>query len=1043
MQRQSNRSADAVAWEVAGLRPGAVGLDTRSDGAPGSLKQLRNARFVDLGSVARRTGFTGESVQSRDKFPTSYFGAPINVTGDWMYGHGIALADGIAPADLSPYAGFSPPFNADDHVPIAGQAAGVFDYRGSSVVWTGDRLFVAEPGQADIGSSSHWTYDGSVADRGIPAYLPAIDLSEAPESLTAVYSATCLTDTVRVVAVSTATKLVVWVASRATGAVIRRSELSSSLAKDLVAVNSGGVPVLLWREGTELRKSSFQNGVWATEALFTPVTSFAVVETRDGAGFHLARIQGASIVLTEYKGGMAASSSYPPLTVVTPSVAPVTQLSLAITPRGFLVAGYLSVGTPTINDDFRCVTIRPDGVLSGERRINLGSAPTATTIVAKELLHEDYAVVAYAESDSAVRTYEFYPGTPFAGTFVATSYRPNSKLASHAFIVGNAPMVWLRSNLSSVHYLLVGVKTPQVAAIMDREEAAVRATNDGIQGLQRVSASPSGEYRYTMTSLWAPSGGTVGNTRVLDIDFLPPLSVAQFGESAYLSGSLVRNWDGLNLQDAGFHDYPIVRSVTPLTTGTGLLSAGQYRYRVYAVSVNAVGERFQSPALTSAAATAVIAGSMNVDISTFVTSNNNVALEVYRTEAGGTTFYLEATYPNDLTVPTINHHSTIEDIELITKPVDPKSPGVGVPAETEEFGPTGCRILSAVADRLWTAGGQTLAGTVEHSKLKESGEGAGFNAAGAGYTVDLDGRPVTSIAPIASGIAVFQTHQIYVVNGDGPDNLGIGSWRIPELRLADGAANHQGTAQTQAGVVYWGPDGPRLLDHSLRVHVISLPILSLTAGLTPSAVQVDLANQEVTWYTSSGTAVHLNYQREPRWAEWTVLRVAGGSPTALVTPDGRLLRASQGAGDDGRPFEMSGLTNDIRGEDTSGERTLLSNVGVVGDYEGPHQLRLRVYYNRSPSWIDEFKWTADSDSWLDSVEDLGTLTPAQIDALEHGDRSGSYATHRKTSVSQCRSFRIAWSDVSSHNDTLVLHELLFEIGLRPGLGRVAVNTYGG
>lgn len=1030
MQRGSYRASDEVSWDVVGIQPGAVGLDTRADGLPGSLSKLKNARFEGVASLERRHGYTGQTVQDGTPFPASSFFTQLTYPGTpWIYGHGL-IADGY---NTEP----TPPYIPDTHVPVAGRGGGAFEFGDSEVVWTGDRLYVMRDGTA-VGSSAHWT--GTTENMGIPAMLPVQTNVDTPEALASVYAATCLTTRYRIVASASNTALVAWVIDRSTGAIVSRTELASALAKDLRAVNSGDVPVLLWREASELRMSHWSSASgWSTvEGVDSPVTNFAIAQTP--LGFHLAVMTATGFTLTEFVGSLAVSTHYPPRTTVTPTVAPGKHLAMAVDPSDNLYLVYVSIGSGGFYNDLRLMQVT-DGLRVLERSVNLGTTFAAVTATARGLRHEGtstWPVVIYAESDGRIRIFEYEP----SGSMIRTGERYNSKLASHAWTVGNEPMVWLRSELSGLHYLLAGVTAPAVIGYADREEAATRVTNDGEQALQYVNPDPSGTHLYTWVSLWDVGTATIGNLRVGDINFLPPLVTARFGESVYLAGSAVRNWDGYALGDAGFQDVP--RLTSGSVQAGGALSTGQYRYRVYAVTYNARGEKFTSAARTSQAFTAAATNKIVVTIETIPSANSQVTYEVYRTEADGSAYYLEGTVANNLAAPTVTFQSMMADADLVSKPVDPRAPGVGISAELEEFGPIGCSILATAADRLWGAGGQVPAGTVQYSKLKEAGEGAGFDALGGTFVLDLEGRPVTSIAAVANGVVIFQRHQIHTLGGTGPDNLGAGTFAAPELRLADGAITHLGTGSIQAGVVYWGVDGPRLLDHSYRVQDISLPVHSITSQMTPVAVAIDLARHEVTWYGDDGVAIHCNYQSDrARWAEWRTPVIAGGGSRVLVTPGGVVLRPAYGADDNGAPFEFMGRTSEIIGDKTLEGRTLIGSVGVAGEYQGPHNLRLRVYYNGSPSWIDEWIWQPATGTWLQSSNDLAALTPSQVDALLLIDQSGGYAVNRRVSVPQSRLCEIEWSDVSSHGQTLLLREITCELGARPGYGRTHVGTFGG
>jgi hypothetical protein len=418
-----------------------------------------------------------------------------------------------------------------------------------------------------------------------------------------------------------------------------------------------------------------------------------------------------------------------------------------------------------------------------------------------------------------------------------------------------------------------------------------------------------------------------------------------------------------------------------------------------------------------------------------------VVLEVYRTEANGTTFYLDGIIANSFAGP-VTYVSSISDTALRTHTGDPHATGVGNVAELESFGPLGCAYLAAAGDRLWGAGGQVPAGEVQFSKLWSQNFGAGFDDLAGYQVVDIQGGTITSIAAFNDAIVIQEVDRISVFGGGGPDNFGNGSFSTPEIRLSDGASSAYGTALIPAGLVYWGSDGPRILESNFQTECICAQIRDLTTELDPTGVSVDFVREEVVWYTSDGSAVLWNYRGNSRWAEWSGLRAAHAESGLLITPEGYVLIADEEATSDaGNRYEFAVSSGYVRPEDILTGHTMVRRAGISGEFQGDHQLRFRVFYNGSPLWSEEVIWQPTVGTWLTSAETVSTLTPAQVDALNPVDHSGAYATHKRLSRETCRYFRFEFSDMGSYTPTLTPHELVFELGAKPGLGRVPVNTF--
>ncbi len=1046
--RPSIKDADGLVWTTAGIPIGVSGLDLRRSDAPSTLSKLINARFLDSKTVMRRDGHEEKLVQDGANFVQD------KIVREWVYGHGRRLEI---------------PTNSvwdNAHHPIHNRGAGGFSLDTTDVVWTGDRLLVETPDDAFQGASTFWDRGGGhLIKAGHPAYLPVQTDSFLPSSTGHGYMDTVLSDTQRLALFTNDdSRLVALTIDRITGTILDRSFVGSGDDGDVSKVRaiwSDGVFVALFMNEAGLQISYWNGTGWAAPSVIDSDAVTYDVATVDN-GFHLVWRTGGVVYATKFSGHTAVQVPYAANSVVPLLTAAASgQVAVAVAPDGSLAIVMETTVDMSLPFSGLCTY-----TLTYQLEVSSPAPRLLDAIVAwngglsacfRGLRNEDgyypYVVhVSKLASECIVKAWELVQSSDatVAPTILQSATTHNSLLTSKGFRVGDEVFAWYMSTNSDTNYLMGGVSTAQRCGIADRETAlsqlaAAIAEPTFLAWPFVVHPDPLDSTR-KFTWMRGYNAGVYSrpsNTLIGDLDFLPNLSTAKFGRSVYLAGSLVRTWDGTELGDAGFHDYPVLKSSSPATGGNLTLLA-TYSVRVYATRWNNQGEKFSSVAL-AATLPALTASNNKITITVKtvpITNHAGVILEVYRT-AGNGAFYLEGTVVNDLSEDDVTFDLTMSDATLRTKLADPRGGGVGTPAQLDEFGPLGCSVLVTAGDRLWGIGGQVGHGVAEFSKLWVPGSGAGFDSLGGNLQVlDATGGTITSLAAFADSVVVaFQPDRVYVLAGNGPDNTGAGAYDVPQLLLEGGTATHRGTISLPVGVVFWGAEGPRLLTAGFKVETIGEPVGPLAAGLDPSGVTANLARREVVWYTESGVGLLWSYQDGSRWAQWTGLPVAGVSDRRLVTPDGRSLAPSSTPRDGGRRYQFGFATGNVRPEALLMGSTRVRRVGLLGEHRGEHNARFRVYYDGSRLWSERFTWEPTVETWLAPGIDFSLLTPAEIDALACSEHSGAYGTNRRLARQVCRFLRVEVSD--GGDDGFIPWELSFELGQTPGLGRTAVNTFTG
>lgn len=1033
--RNSQNDIDGITWQTMQLHLGTRGLDLRRQNNPETLSECLNARFKDERTLMRREGHVGQHIQDRGAFATDF----VN-TKEWVYGHGVVVeVDGYDEETI--------------HHPISNVGRGVFEFGDSDVVWTGDRLLVSNADGRFYGESTFWDPDNTeTLEHGIPAYLPQQLDQLTPNALGEQVMGVCLTETHQFVAAAQAGGVLTVVSRRDSGQVIdtKFTEVSGEVYY-LRIVNSGGTPIVFYSavEEPEL-DGDFTLMFWTNAGWSPPVVFDSGVKF-----FDVCEVPGGCQVIWNSDGQlltgriMGDQTAYTPHTFRTELIsAPVPDgpCTIAVAPDGDIVWAWVSDGKVYYLSDTEALEQQANPEWDGDWTNGLGAIDGLNMTISWRTLkasHGRYNWVMHVDTGETVAVYELVPlvetiVTENLGlTILRSTELFNTGLLTKSFMVGNEVFAWLRADNSMTGFLRGGVVGGQVCGIADRESCLDPAEDFPLQ--YGIATDPLADYEYVWLRPF--DDGTFftrEQARLGFLSFLPDMSTAKYGKSTYVAGSLVRNWDGQELGDAGFHDYTVA-TVTELNAG-GSLEAGSYRVIAYPVRYNKQGERFQGVAIASDAVTVAVDDAITVSLKTSASSNSDFFWEVYVNYAGGTVFRYAGSVDNDPSVAEVTLVFAGTRAYWEGRPADPHAPNTDGLTELSESGPLGCSILITAGDRLWGAGGQVPAGQAQLSKLYEAGEGAGFDAIAGSITLDAAAGTITSLAAFSdTTVVAFEVNKLFVLTGTGPNNFGIGSYSAPEMVIADGATDHRGTRTLPLGVVYWAEGGPRVLSSGFQTINVSAPIVALSSTLTPTGVHVNLPADEVVWFTETGDAILLNYKTEPRWARWNGLKVAGASSRKLVTTNGRLLTPSDSTPrDDGSRFEFAFATGNVRAEQLIMGGCKFRKVGLVGEHLGKARPYFYLYYDGSPVWSERVRWTPTDKTWLQPMEDFLEMTLPAIDLLGTLDQSGTYGTHWRPSREDAMYLRVFVTDGGEIG--FEPWELNFELGVKAGLGRTSVNT---
>lgn len=455
---------------------------------------------------------------------------------------------------------------------------------------------------------------------------------------------------------------------------------------------------------------------------------------------------------------------------------------------------------------------------------------------------------------------------------------------------------------------------------------------------------------------------------VFEFDSNAARRCVRLGETLYVSGSEILQYDGVGLYEVGYHVFPWYFGIVEVAAGN--LADGTYTFKVTWRWENAKGESDRSSTATHGDVT-IAAGPNGASIVTWTplyithkTTAKPVAVEVWRTTVNppeGAPFYLVTSkdpasltnpnryIPNDTTaasLPTFNDE--FADTTATTKETNPENGDV-----LESLAPPGATVIAATDTRIFLGNVAGDPDRVWYSKTRAAGQVAAFHDA-LTFDVPKDGGEITGIA-FQNGICVvFREYATYMFPGDGFDNTGRGvNYGPPQIIAADlGCRDTDSIVTTPDGIAFQSAKGKYLLTRGWTMQPIGLQVSDYDAEPVLAAHVVG-AQHQVRWLTGSRMLIWDYLGQEPKWAEWTI---ASGVHAGIWQGTYHYLAAAgplaQQTTFSGVAYGLDVETAWIKPADLQGAAAI-RKLQVLGEFRSAFHLRWRIAYDYNTEWIDE------------------------------------------------------------------------------------------
>ena len=364
---------------------------------------------------------------------------------------------------------------------------------------------------------------------------------------------------------------------------------------------------------------------------------------------------------------------------------------------------------------------------------------------------------------------------------------------------------------------------------------------------------------------------------VFEFDSNEARRTAQIGQTLYISGGQIRQFDGQGTAELGFNFFPW-RVATQMVEGD--LDAGKRFYKASYRWPNAAGETDRS---TTVAMTELdVDADRNVEVSVgtiHYTDKRGVrgdcAIEVWRTAKDASVFHLITSknpadstgdnryLANDTSEEVKVVEDALSDDDLISQELDPETGGV-----LEHLPPPPASIIVAGQDRLYLAGVAGDPHAVWYSRLRDEGEVASFHDALRVHLPSTHGA-VTAIEVIHETLVVFQERAVHILPGEGFDNLGGGQNLGPPRRISSdvGAVSQESLAVMPQGILFKSAKGWYMLNRGFTVDYIGGQVDAFDDD-TVLAVQVMEEQHQARVLTNARMLVWDWIAQQ--WAEWTI-----------------------------------------------------------------------------------------------------------------------------------------------------------------------------
>ena len=528
-----------------------------------------------------------------------------------------------------------------------------------------------------------------------------------------------------------------------------------------------------------------------------------------------------------------------------------------------------------------------------------------------------------------------------------------------------------------------GATFAEAGFLLYPDSSLIAAVKASTQATGTITESGGGSVKFTAAAFGTPgnsvsvsftSGGTAGSEVVTVVGTAISIQIQNLiSTAAQIKTKIEASGAAMALITPSILVAGAMRAGESVTLSGGVggsLSSGTYQYKaVYAWTDN-FGEIHRSGVDETEVVTYAATGNDQVSVtvpSLFATDKSDVSIELYRTEADGTVFYLTGYAVNDKTQTYTTFTDTVSDTILVTKEILYTAGGV---LDNTSY-PT-ASALAVNGNRLMIGGSENET-LVYYSKNKNPGFGLGMSDF---LSIDTGskGGDIVALKALGENTLVLKDFCIGVISGQFALDTGLDvSLTYDVLSEELGCVSKNSAIETDKGILFQSQRGICLVNKQLEVSFIGGPVESYRESIITSAARLtDL--QTIVFTHADNDAICMGYGKGA-WTTFTGHQAYAttviGTDLYMLTTNDKILKKSTAKTDAGIPFATRLRTQWYQLGGLGGFERLYS-FAIQGKVVSPYGLNVSVYrdFDETPSEVmvfasEPFTVAGDEDTFAD------------------------------------------------------------------------------